>query len=170
MFPPFPVPSIVIQKLRTIQEGEVILIATWWPHNLGVHIYYVFVWATHSTFHTAGTYCHNRDMSQMASRTLCVLGGSHAALLPSFHIYYVFVWTTLSTFHTAGTYFHNRDMSQMASCTVCVLGGSHAALPCSRIVEEVSRLAAAHRRPSNRHWATGQGIDLLNLSKDTGPA
>ena len=45
MFPPFPLPFIVIQKLRTTQEGEVILIAPWWPHNLGVHIYYVFVWA-----------------------------------------------------------------------------------------------------------------------------
>ena len=53
-----------------------------------------------------------------------------------------------------------------------MLGGSHAALPSSRIFEEVSRLAAAPRRPStNRvyndwwlcfaHLAAGQGIDQL---------
>ena len=30
MFPPFPLLSKVIQKLRTIQEGEVIQIAPWW--------------------------------------------------------------------------------------------------------------------------------------------
>ena len=84
----------------------------------------------------------------------------------------VFVWTTLSSFHTAGTYCHNRDMSQMASRTICMLGGSHAALPSSRIFEQVSRLAAAPRRPSANivfddrwlhfaHWAAGQGFDLL---------
>ena len=31
MFPPFPLISKVIQKLNTTQEGEVILIAPWWP-------------------------------------------------------------------------------------------------------------------------------------------
>ena len=31
MFPPFPLLSKVIQKLRTTQEDEVILIAPWWP-------------------------------------------------------------------------------------------------------------------------------------------
>ena len=31
MFPPFSLLSKVIQKLRTTQEGEVILIAPWWP-------------------------------------------------------------------------------------------------------------------------------------------
>ena len=40
MFPPFPLLSKVIQKLRTTQQGEVILIASWWqsqpwfPHLL----------------------------------------------------------------------------------------------------------------------------------------
>ena len=34
MFPPFPLLSKVIQKLRTTQEGEVILIAPWWPSQL----------------------------------------------------------------------------------------------------------------------------------------
>ena len=33
MFPLFPLLSKVIQKLRTTQEGEVILISPWWPHN-----------------------------------------------------------------------------------------------------------------------------------------
>ena len=80
MFPPFPLLSRVIQKLRTTQEGEVILIAPWCPHNHGFHIYYVFVWTTLSSFHTTGTYCHNRDLSRMASHTVCMLGGSHAAL------------------------------------------------------------------------------------------
>ena len=64
-FPPFPLLSKVIQKLRTTQ---------------------VLLWTTLSSFHTAGTYCHNRDMSRMASRTVCVLGGSHAAL-PSSRIF-----------------------------------------------------------------------------------
>ena len=31
IFPPFPLLSRVIQKLRTTQEGEVILIDPWWP-------------------------------------------------------------------------------------------------------------------------------------------
>ena len=31
MFPPFPLLNRVIQKLRTTQEGEVILLAPWWP-------------------------------------------------------------------------------------------------------------------------------------------
>ena len=31
MFPPFPLLSKVIQKIRTTQEGEVILTAPWWP-------------------------------------------------------------------------------------------------------------------------------------------
>ena len=75
MFPRFPLLSKVIQKLRTTQESEVILIAPWWPHNRGFHIYYVFVWTTLSSFHTTGTYFHNRDMSWIASRTICMLGG-----------------------------------------------------------------------------------------------
>ena len=82
MFPPFPLLSKVIQKLRTTQEGEVILIA-YLPgghHNHGFHIYYVFVWTTLSSFRTDRAYCHNRDMSWMASGTICMLGGSHATL------------------------------------------------------------------------------------------
>ena len=63
-----------------------ILIAPWWPHNPGFHIYCVFVYTTLSSFHTAVTYCHNRDMSRMPSRTVCMLGGSHAAL-PSRRIF-----------------------------------------------------------------------------------
>ena len=38
MFPPFALLNKVIQKLRTTQTGEVILIAPWWPsHNRGFH-------------------------------------------------------------------------------------------------------------------------------------
>ena len=55
-------------------------------------------------------------------------------------------------------------VSWMASRTICMLGGSYAALTSSRIFKEVSRLAAAPRRPTtNRmyddrwlrfaHWA-----------------
>ena len=78
MFPPFPLLSKVIQKLRTTQECEVMLIAPWWPSHQGVHIYYVFVWTTLSSFRTAGTYCHNRDMSRIASRMHA--WGSHATV------------------------------------------------------------------------------------------
>ena len=70
----------------TTQEGQVILIVPWWPHNRGFHVYYVFVCTTLSSFHTARIYCHNRDMSRIASCTVCVLGGSHAAL-PSSRIF-----------------------------------------------------------------------------------
>ena len=89
-----------------------------------------------------------------------------------FHIYYVFVWTTLSSFHTARTYCHKaRYVSNGKSC--CLRAWcSHAALPSSRIFEEVTRLAAAPRRPSTNtvyddrwlhfaHWAAGQRIDPL---------
>ena len=82
MFPPFPLLSKVIQKLRTTQEGEMILIA-YLPgghHNHGFHIYYVFVWTTLSSFRRARTYCHNSDMSWMASHTICMFGGSRATL------------------------------------------------------------------------------------------
>ena len=68
MFPLFPLLNQVIQKLRTNQTGEVILIAP--PgghHNRGFHIYYVCGWTTHPSFHTAETCCHNRDMSRIPS-------------------------------------------------------------------------------------------------------
>ena len=49
LFLPFPLLSKVIQKLRTIQEGELILIAPGGHHNRGFHtyMYYVCVWTTH---------------------------------------------------------------------------------------------------------------------------
>ena len=81
-FPPFPLLSKVIQKLRTTEDGEVILIA-YLPgghHNHGFHIYFVFVWTTLSSFRTARTYCHNRGLSWMASGTIYMLGGSYATL------------------------------------------------------------------------------------------
>ena len=66
MFPQFPLLSKVIQKLRTIEEGEVILIAPWWPSQLWfphlLHVY-VCVGTTLASFRTAETYFHKRDMS-----------------------------------------------------------------------------------------------------------
>ena len=85
IFPLFPLLSKVIQKLRTTQEGEVILIATWWPSQPWFpHLLCLCV--DHSSFHTASTYCHNRDMYWTASHTICTHGGSHAAL-PSSRIF-----------------------------------------------------------------------------------
>ena len=85
MFPPFPLLNKVIQKLRTTQEGEVIQIPLWslsqpwFPHLLRLCV-------DHTSFRTAGAYCHNRDMSRTVSRTICTHGGSHAAL-PSSRIF-----------------------------------------------------------------------------------
>ena len=59
------------------QECQVIPIAPWWlsqrwfPHLLCRVDHPLF-------FHTAGTYCHNRDKSGMASRTVCMLEGTRA--------------------------------------------------------------------------------------------
>ena len=77
MFPRFPLLNKVDQKLRAIQEAEVILIAHWWPsrpwflHMLGL-----------CSFHTAEICCHNRDRnsSRMESRTICMHEDSHATL------------------------------------------------------------------------------------------
>ena len=85
MFPLFPLLSKVIQKLRTTQEGEVInssLVASQlqFPHLLRLCV-------EHPLF-----FPYRRDLlSQQgyvsdASRTVCVVGGSHAAL-PSSRIF-----------------------------------------------------------------------------------
>ena len=64
MFPQFPLLNKVIQKLRTTQEGDLILIAPWWLSHRHSHIYYVCVWTTYlSSFRTAGTYCHNKNIA-----------------------------------------------------------------------------------------------------------
>ena len=48
IFPPFPMLNKVIQKLRTIQTGEVILIAPWWPSQPWFsHLLLLRVWTTH---------------------------------------------------------------------------------------------------------------------------
>ena len=79
LFPPFPLLNKVIQKLRSTQEGKIILKAPWWASQ---------PWFLHLSVcgppsHHSGTYCHNRSMSRMASRTICMHGGSHAALQSS---------------------------------------------------------------------------------------
>ena len=77
MFLLFPLLSKVIQKFRTTQEGEVILIAPWWPSQPWFpHLLRLCVW-TLASFHTTGSYCHNRDMSRTASHTIC----RHVALM-----------------------------------------------------------------------------------------
>ena len=83
MFPPFPLLSKVIQKLRSTQEAEVILISPWWPKQSWFpHLLRLCV--DHS-FLTVEIFCHNRirDMSRMESRTVCTHGGSRATLQSS---------------------------------------------------------------------------------------
>ena len=41
------------------------------------------MWTTLASFCIAGTYCHKKGMSRTVSRTICMLGGSHAELLSS---------------------------------------------------------------------------------------
>ena len=57
-----------------------------WLSQPWFHTYYVCVWTTHASFRTTKTYCHNRDMSRAAGRTICMHGGSHTAL-PSSRIF-----------------------------------------------------------------------------------
>ena len=82
MFPPFPLLNKVIQKLGFTQEGKVILKAPWWPSQP----WFLHLSVCGPLLHHSGTYCHNRGMSRMASRTICMHGGSLAAL-PSNRIY-----------------------------------------------------------------------------------
>ena len=102
----------VIQKLRTTQTGEVILIAPWWPSQLWFpHL--LRLSADHLRF-----FQYRRDLLSQQG----------------------YIWS--------------------ASRIICTHGGSHAALP-----KEVSKLAAAPRRPStNRMYddkAIGRGFDPL---------
>ena len=80
MFPPFPLLNKVIQKLKTTQDGEIILIAPWWPSQLWFpHLLCLFV--DHPCIIP---YC--RDLlSQQGyvldgKSTICTHGGSQAAL------------------------------------------------------------------------------------------
>ena len=72
LFSTFPLLSQVIQKLRTIQEGEVILIAPWWPSQPWFsHLLHLCV--DHPCFFPyRETNCHNTDMYQGASHTICM--------------------------------------------------------------------------------------------------
>ena len=84
MLPPFPLLNKVIQKLRTTQEGEVILIAPWWPtqpwfpHLLRLSVDHP------RFFRTAKTCCHLVTTGIYIS--ICTHGGSLAAL-PSSRIF-----------------------------------------------------------------------------------
>ena len=73
-------------ELRTTQEDEVILIAPWWPFQPWFpHLLRLCLDHTPINLYL-GTYSHNKGMSRIASRTICTLGGSHAAL-PSSRIF-----------------------------------------------------------------------------------
>ena len=123
MFRPFPLLSKVIQKLRSTQEAEVILITPGGRNSHGFHIYFASVWTIHYSFHTTEIFCHNRI------RRTVIPSARMEALM---------------------RHYKAADFS-----------------------DEVSRLAAAPRRPSTNcmyddrwlrftRWATGQGLDVLN--------
>ena len=84
MFPPFPLLR-VMQKLRSTQVAEVILVAPGGRLNRGSHTYYVFVWNTRCFSHTVKIFCpsRTRSTSQMESHSICAYGGSHATLQSS---------------------------------------------------------------------------------------
>ena len=83
MFPLFHLLRQVIQKLRTTQECEVILIDPWWPsqpcfpHLLRLCVdhplFFPYRWDLLGPTVTTG-------ICLGCSRTVCMLGGSHAAL------------------------------------------------------------------------------------------
>ena len=80
MFPPFPLLSKVIQNLRTIQKGEVILIPPWWPSQLWFpHLLHLCV--DQPLFFT---YCW--DLLSQQGYVSGMQRGSHAAL-PSSRIF-----------------------------------------------------------------------------------
>ena len=78
MFPPFPLLSKVIQKLRTTQEGEVILIAPWWPSQ---------PWCPHTTFLCGPPALLSVQPGHIVTtgiclgwQVVCMLGVSHATV------------------------------------------------------------------------------------------
>ena len=73
MFPPFPLLSKVLQRLRTT-NSPMVAVTTMVSNLLHLCVDHP------SSFHTAGTYCHNRGISRMATHIICTHGGSHAAL------------------------------------------------------------------------------------------
>ena len=82
MFPPFPLLSKVIQKLRSTQAAELVLVAPWWltqswfPHLLRLCVEHPLA------LPTVGIFCPSRirSMSRTESRTICTHGGSHVTL------------------------------------------------------------------------------------------
>ena len=58
--------------VRSDTNGPLVASQPWFPHLLRLCVDH--------PVHTSGTNCHNRYMSRMASCTVCVLRGSHAAL------------------------------------------------------------------------------------------
>ena len=71
MFPPFPLLNKVIQRLRSTQEGDVILIAPmwlsqpWFPHPLRLCLDHP------RSIPYAWTYCHNKSYHLHAWRLSC---------------------------------------------------------------------------------------------------
>ena len=126
MFPLFPLLSKVIQKLRSTQEAEVILIAPWWPKQS---------WFPHLL-------------------RLCV---DRPLFLPY-----------------PGDLLSQQDEKYVSDGNAC-MDALVRHYKEAGFSDEVSRLAAAPRRPSTNRmyedqwlrfnrWAAGQGFDLLNPS------
>ena len=127
MFPPFPLLSKVVQRLRSTQVAEVILIAPWWPSQPW------FPLLLRLCVENPLTLPYRQDLLSQQDQKYISDG-------KSFHLH---AWRL--------------------SCDIKATGFS----------EEVSRLAAAPRRPSTNRmyddrwgrftrWAAGQDVDPLN--------
>ena len=82
MFPPFPLLSKVIQKLRSTQVAEVILIAPLVAETVVVSTPTSSLCGPSAVLSIRQIFCHNRirDTSRTESRTVCMHGGSRATL------------------------------------------------------------------------------------------
>ena len=82
MFPPFPLLSKVIQKLRSTQVAEVILIAPLVAETVVVSTPTSSLCGPSAVLSIRQIFCHNRirDMSRTESRTVCMHRGSRATL------------------------------------------------------------------------------------------
>ena len=132
MFPPFPLLNKVIQKVRSTQAAEVILIAPWWPKQSWIpHLLRLCV--DHPLF-----FPYRRDIGSRSS----VSAGSEVCL--------------------------RRKVVPSARMEALMRHYKAAGFS-----DEISRLAAAPRRPSTNRmyddrwlrfarWAAGQGFDRLD--------